>query len=130
MIPTQRFYAKMVISMDSFLPLSMITFIIILQTIISKNLDRNTLQHQGSYLLPLMHHFADANLAEIQSETDDVYFNLPFVKMVSYPFSWIYPMLVLAILIFVILILFGIKKQHAKSRWDRQGVLEPCWYHS
>ena len=80
-----------------------------------ENLDRNTLQHQGSYLLPLLHHFADADLANIQSETDDVYFNLPFIKMVSYPFSWIYPMLVVAVLFFVILILFGIKNSTLKA---------------
>ncbi|MEM7187929.1 MAG: M20/M25/M40 family metallo-hydrolase, partial [Bacteroidota bacterium] len=73
------------------------------------NLDRNTLQHQGSYLLPLLHHFADADLANIQSDTDDVYFNVPFLKMVSYPLSWIYPLLIVAFVIFIVLIFFGIK---------------------
>jgi Peptidase family M28 len=75
-----------------------------------ENLDRNTLQHQGSYLLPLMHYFADADISNLKSDTDDVYFNLPLINMVSYPFSWIFPMLFLAIVVFVLLILFGIKK--------------------
>lgn len=74
------------------------------------NLDRNSLQHQGSYLLPLLHYFADADLSNMKSDTDDVYFNLPLIKMVSYPFSWIFTMLILAIVVFVLLIFFGIKK--------------------
>lgn len=80
-----------------------------------ENLNRNTLQHQGTYLLPLLHHFADANLANIQSETDDVYFNVPFIKMVSYPFSWIYPMLIIAFVVFLALVFFGIKNGSLKA---------------
>ncbi|HAV53492.1 MAG TPA: peptidase M28, partial [Aequorivita sp.] len=47
------------------------------------NLSRNSLAHQGSYLLPLLHYFADADLSNLKAETDDVYVNLPLVKMVS-----------------------------------------------
>ena len=32
-----------------------------------ENLDRNTLQHQGEYLLPLVHYFADADLSSLKS---------------------------------------------------------------
>ncbi len=74
-----------------------------------ENLDRNSLQHQGSYLLPLMHHFANADLSTNRASTDDVYFNFPFIKMVSYPFSWILPMLLLAAIIFIVLIIYGMK---------------------
>lgn len=86
-----------------------------------ENLDRNSLQHQGSYLLPLLHHLADADIANIKSETDDVYFNFPFLKMVSYPFSWIFPMLIVAIVIFVFLVFFGIKKGFLKAREMGRG---------
>ncbi len=72
------------------------------------NLSRNSLAHQSSYLLPLIHYFADANLSELKSETDDVYVNLPLVKIISYPFSWILPMLILATLLFLILIFHGL----------------------
>lgn len=71
-------------------------------------LDWNSLMHQGSYLLPLIHHFGDADLSSLKSDTDDVYFNFPMVKMISYPFSWILPMLILAILIFIVLVVYGI----------------------
>ncbi|MEP2937637.1 MAG: M28 family peptidase [Gilvibacter sp.] len=75
-----------------------------------ENLDRNTLQHQGSYLLPLLTHFADADLTNLKSEVDYVYVNLPLVRFVSYPFSWILPMFLLACVVFGFLLFYG-KKQ-------------------
>ncbi|MEM7084756.1 MAG: M28 family peptidase [Bacteroidota bacterium] len=86
-----------------------------------ENLDRNTLQHQGSYLLPLLHYFADADISNLKSDKDDVYFNVPFLKMVSYPFAWIIPMLVIAVLIFLALVFFGIKNGKLKSRAVGRG---------
>ncbi len=76
-----------------------------------ENLDRNTLQHQGEYLLPLLHYFADADLSTLKSSEDNVYINVPIFKMISYPFSWVTPMIIVALLIFIILILFGIRKR-------------------
>lgn len=81
-----------------------------------ENLDRETLQHQGSYLLPLLHHFADADLANLKAEEDYIYVNTPLLKMISYPFAWILPMLILAILLFIVLLLFGIKKGRLKAK--------------
>jgi len=76
-----------------------------------ENLDRNTLQHQGEYLLPLLHYFSNIDLSKLKSTEDDVYINVPLVKMISYPFSWIMPMVIIAIVLFIILILFGIRKR-------------------
>ncbi len=76
-----------------------------------ENLDRNTLQHQGEYLLPLVHYFADADLSNLTSDEDYVYINVPLLKMISYPFSWVMPMVIIAIVLFVVLILFGIRKR-------------------
>ena len=76
-----------------------------------ENLDRNTLQHQGEYLLPLVHYFADADLSSLKSSEDHVYINVPILKMISYPFAWIIPMLILAISVFTILIVYGLKKK-------------------
>ena len=80
-----------------------------------KRLDRNTLEHQGSYLMPLLHYYADANLNNLKSDTDDVYFNVPLFKTVSYPFSWILPMLIIALLIFIALVYYGISKRVLNS---------------
>ena len=76
-----------------------------------ENLDRNTLQHQGEYLLPLVHYFADADLSSLKSSEDHVYINVPILKMISYPFAWIIPMLILAISVFIVLIVYGLNKK-------------------
>ncbi|SRX52701.1 M20/M25/M40 family metallo-hydrolase [Aequorivita sp. CIP111184] len=81
-----------------------------------QNLSRNSLAHQGSYLLPLIHYFANADLSKMKSETDDVYVNLPLVKMISYPFSWILPMLILATLLFLFLIFYGLYRRKLNGK--------------
>ncbi len=81
-----------------------------------ENLDRETLQHQGSYLLPLLHHFTEVDLSGLKAEEDYVYVNAPLVKMISYPFSWVIPMLIIAVVIFIILLLLGIKKGRLKTK--------------
>ena len=73
-------------------------------------LDRNTLEHQGSYLMPLLTYFADIDLTNLKSNTDDVYFNMPILGMISYPFSWVLPLLIILILVFIGLIVYGIAK--------------------
>jgi hypothetical protein len=74
-------------------------------------LDRNSLAHQGSYLMPLLNHFSETDLNDLKSLNDYIYFNVPFFKLVSYPFEWIWPMFALAILVFVALLFMGFKKK-------------------
>lgn len=77
---------------------------------VPKNLDKNSLAHQGSYLMPLLDYFSNADLNTLSSNSDDVYFDFPGVDMVHYPFGWIFPLLILAVILFGLLIFFGIKK--------------------
>jgi hypothetical protein len=58
----------------------------------SQNLDRKSLAHQGTYLFPLLNYFSNADLTNLNSTEDKIYFNVPF-GFVSYPFSWIFPMI-------------------------------------
>jgi len=81
-----------------------------------ENLDRKTLQHQGEYLLPLLHYFSDFDLATLKSNEDYVYINLPIFKIISYPFSWIIPMLIIAIVLFMALIFYGINKRKLSGK--------------
>ncbi|WP_338039215.1 M28 family peptidase [Maribacter litopenaei] len=76
-----------------------------------ERLDKNTLAHQGSYLTALLNHFSDLDLSTVRSLKESVYFNMPFFKMVSYPFEWIWPMLFLGIAFFVGLLVLGIQKK-------------------
>ena len=75
-----------------------------------ERLDRNTLQHQGSYLLPLLHYFSNADLEDLKSKKDYVYTNFPFLKMIAYPFDWVMPMTLLASILFIGLLYFGFKR--------------------
>lgn len=79
-------------------------------------LDRNTLEHQGSYLMPLLNYFSDADLSSLKSDKDAVYFNVPLFKMITYPNSWIVPMLILAWIIFLALVFYGIQKRRLNSK--------------
>ncbi len=76
-----------------------------------ERLDRNTLEHQASYLMPLLNYFADADLYNLISDSDNVYFNLPFFGMIYYPFSWVMPMIIIFTIVFIALLIFGISKQ-------------------
>ena len=79
------------------------------QDIVS-NLSPKTLKHQGTYLMPLLNYFSNANLNTLNSKEDYVYFNIPFY-FVIYPFKWIIPMLLLTIIAFLIILSVGIGKR-------------------
>lgn len=86
-------------------------------------LDRNTLEHQGSYFMPLLNYFAEANLHNLKSKDDYIYFNMPVLKTVIYPFAWILPMLILAILAFITLLLYGFKHKKLKTKAIAKGFM-------
>jgi hypothetical protein len=88
-----------------------------------ENLDLETLQHQGSYLLPLLTYFADADLSQLKSEEDNVYVNFPFLKMISYPFSWILAMIIIAITFFIGLVIYGINRRKLSLKGIGKGFV-------
>ncbi|MGR7812898.1 M28 family peptidase [Lacinutrix undariae] len=88
-----------------------------------ERLDRETLEHQGSYLMPLLAYFSQADLTTLTSQTDDVYFNVPLFKTISYPNTWIFPMLLFAIILFIALVLYGIKKHTLSYKQIGIGML-------
>lgn len=86
-------------------------------------LDRKTLEHQGSYLMPLLQYFSDADLNSLKSNTDDVFFNAPVLKLISYPNTWILPMLILAILLFLVLLFYGFNKRRLNAKQVALGFV-------
>ena len=76
----------------------------------ANHLDKNSLAHQGEYLMPLLDYFSNADLNSTQAVEDDVYFTIPF-SFISYPFSWILPMVIIAIILLLILLFIGIGKR-------------------
>jgi hypothetical protein len=75
-----------------------------------ENISPKTIAHQGSYLMPLLSYFSNANLSNLNSEADEVYFTIPFT-FIHYPFSWINPMWIGVLVLFVLFILIGIGKR-------------------
>ena len=82
-------------------------------------LDEKTLAHQGSYLMPLLEYFSQADLDNIKSLNDVVYINVPFFGVITYPFDWINAMLVLAVLFLLFVLYRGFKK----ARFSIKGIL-------
>ncbi|QWX83890.1 M28 family peptidase [Cellulophaga sp. HaHaR_3_176] len=76
-----------------------------------ERLDKKTLAHQGSYLMPLLLHFSNADLSKIKSDSDYNYFNVPYFKLVSYPFSWAWYIFGIAVLGFIIFLIYGLNKK-------------------
>ena len=75
-----------------------------------KHLDKNTLAHQGEYLMPLLDYFSNADLSSTQATEDDVYFSIPFT-FISYPFSWVLPMVIIAFGLLLFLTFIGLGKR-------------------
>ena len=88
-----------------------------------ERLDRNTLQHMASYLVPSLEYFAKADLDGMASEKDLVFLNFPGAGLIHYPFAWVIPMSVLAFLLLMGLILAGIKKNVLSTREIARGFL-------
>jgi hypothetical protein len=74
-------------------------------------LDRSSLAHQASYLMPLLGYFGNSDLNNLKSLNDDVYFNMPFFQLISYPFDLIWPLFAVACLLFVLLLAHGFRKK-------------------
>lgn len=75
-----------------------------------QHLSPKTVEHQGTYIMPLLNYFANANLSTLDSTEDYVYFNTPFY-FVSYPFSWNIILVIVAGVLFVFFVFIGIGKR-------------------
>jgi len=79
-----------------------------------ERLDRNTLAHQGSYLMPLLSHFGDLDMTDrvmVEKGDDLVYFPMPLFKTLSFPFSWLAAIIIISGLLLLFLIILGIRKR-------------------
>lgn len=73
-----------------------------------ERLDRATLLHQADYLMTTLNYFANSDLSNFESTIDHVYTNFPFTTLLHYPFSWILPLLIGAIMLLMGILFFGI----------------------
>ena len=85
-----------------------------------ERLDRETLLHQADYFTTSLNYFSNSDLTNLNSEEDFVYVNFPIIKMATYPFSWVLPMVILCSILFLILLVFGF----SLNKIDLKGVLK------
>lgn len=86
------------------------------------HLNKKTLAHQGSYLMPLLNYFSNADLNTTQASEDYVYFTIPYT-FISYPFSWVLPMVVIALGLFIFLLFLGRAKRILSFREIGRGFI-------
>ncbi|MDT8415565.1 MAG: M28 family peptidase [Flavobacteriaceae bacterium] len=86
----------------------------------AENLNPETLAHQGSYLTALLPYFINADLSQMKSEKDDIYFNTP-VGFFHYPFTWNGPLAVLGAILFFLLVFLGLKTGKLEIREMGKG---------
>ncbi|MFQ3305214.1 MAG: hypothetical protein ACI9K4_000273 [Polaribacter sp.] len=85
-----------------------------------ERLDRETLLHQADYFTTSLNYFSNSDLTNFNSEEDFVYVNFPIIKLASYPFSWVLPMVILCSILFLILLFFGF----SLNKIDVKGALK------
>ena len=82
----------------------------------SDNLSLNSLAHQASYLVPILQELSITDLTHIRTDGDMVYFQLPFLKTISYPFSWAVSLSLVSLLLFLSVVLVTVKKGLANPK--------------
>jgi len=75
------------------------------------NIDTRSLQQQGSLLLALTRSLGNADLSATKTNHDAVYFDLFNTFLVHYPASWALPLAIAVLLVFVVVVGFGIKRR-------------------
>ena len=88
-----------------------------------ERLDRETLLHQADYFTTSLDYFANASLDNLNSDEDFVYVNFPFLRFLYYPFSWVIPMLIIAAVVFIMLLFFGVSKDKITLKGSLIGFL-------
>ena len=76
-----------------------------------ERLNLNTLNHQASYLMPLLNYFAYNSVENFNSNVDYVYFNVPYFGLIFYPFSFVTPLFIGSVILFLLLVFIGISKK-------------------
>ena len=83
-------------------------------------MDRTSLLHQADYFTTSLNYFSNSDLTDLHSDEDFVYVNFPFIKLITYPFSWVFPMVAFCGILFLFLLFFGI----SLNKIDLKGILK------
>ena len=87
-----------------------------------ENLSEASLQHHGEHALALARHFGSTDLTET-SGPDAVWFNFPGLGLVVYPASWAIPLAAAAVVLWIVLVVWGLRSRRVRVRDMVVGVL-------
>jgi len=88
-----------------------------------QRLDRSSLNHHAEYLMPLLSYFSNADLTQLESDQDMVYFNFPMLDMVIYPFTWVLTMTLIATILIIGVSCIGVKRRRLSSKGMLLGFM-------
>ena len=79
-----------------------------------ENLDRNTLAHQGSYLMPLLAYLTNSDLSDglkVEQGVDEIYFPMPILGLVNFSFAWMPFLIIISGILLIGLVFYGVRKK-------------------
>ncbi len=86
-------------------------------------LDISTLAHQGDYLMSTLSYFSDSDISDLKSDSDRIFVNFPLIKMLHYPFAWNGVLFIMAVVLFVGLVVMGIKQSKITLKGMGMGFI-------
>ena len=87
-----------------------------------QRINEGSLQHHGSYLLALTSHFGNLDLRQIRL-ANAVYFDVLGSALIHYPYSLIIPITILVAILFVALVVVGLRAKYLTVRGMVFGCL-------
>jgi peptidase M28-like protein len=87
-----------------------------------QQINEGSLQHHGSYMLALARHFGNLDLRQIR-KANAVYFDVLGSALVHYPYYWIIPLTILVLILFVVLLVIGLRTKQLTVRGMAFGFL-------
>ena len=88
-----------------------------------ERLDKESLLHQADYFTTSLNYFSNSDLTNLTSEEDFVFVNFPIIKLATYPFSWVLPMIILCTVLFLILLFFGFSLNKINIKGALKGFI-------
>jgi len=85
-------------------------------------IDERSLEHHGANALALTRHFGALDLRAVRS-SNLVYFDIMGLAFAYYPISWVLPLAILTALVYIIVVVVGVRRQQLRLAGIAIGVL-------
>jgi Peptidase family M28 len=86
-------------------------------------IDRRSIQHNGSYALSLLQHFGNLDLKTLKATQNAVYFNVLPNVVLHYPESQVLPLAIVTSILFVVVVWFGFRARRLTTKGVSLGAI-------